>query len=171
MDEWEWLAIALLYLVGSVLLICELFVPAHGLLGLIGLGVLGFGLYRTFMISETAGVVGILVLAVVLPTGLVLAVRNWHRTPVGRRVSPANPVLDTDDRMPVEEIEALIGSVGRSVTPLRPVGTCIFSGRRVECVSEHGMIRANEEVEAVRLKDRSLAVRVVSRPEEGEPSA
>ena len=158
----DWLGIALLYLVGSVILISELFLPAHGMMGLVGLGVLAYAVYETFMISAGAGLAGLAALAVLLPAGLIVAVRNWHRMPMGRRISPPNPKLTDKDRMPTEELERLVGRVGRSVTLLRPVGTCVFDGERVECTSEHGIIEKNVAVEAVRLVDRTLSVRAVA---------
>lgn len=158
----EWVLIAFLYLAGSAILIAELFLPAHGLLGLVGIAMLGFGLYETFLISETVGLLGLVILAVVLPVGLVVSIRTWHRTPVGRRISPPNPQLTMQDRMPVSEMEALVGTVGRSLTPLRPVGTCVFDGRRVECKAEYGMIERDVEVEGIRLVDRTLSVRRVN---------
>ena len=163
----DWLGIVFLYLLGSVLLIVELFLPAHGLLGLVGLALLIFGVYRTFEASETAGVASLMVLAVVLPTGFYVSIKNWHRTPVGRRISPPNPELKTEDRLPIDDAARFVGRVGRSATPLRPVGMCLFDGRRVECIAEHGMIESNVEVEGVALVDRSLSVRPVSLPSDG----
>lgn len=160
----DWLGIALLYLLGSALLIAELFLPAHGLIGLIGLGVLGFGLFEAYQLSETAGIISMAVVAIILPTGLVVAVRNWHRTPVGRRISPPNPKLTDTDRMPRRDLEPLVGQVGRALTPLRPVGTCEFGTRRVECTAERGMIERGAMVEAIRLVDRTISVRTVQGP-------
>ena len=74
------------------------------MLGLVGVGVLGYGLFQTFVLSEIAGLVGLAILAVMLPTGLVVAVKNWHRTPVGRRISPPNPQLGDEDRMPIDDL-------------------------------------------------------------------
>jgi membrane-bound serine protease (ClpP class) len=82
---------------------------------------------------------------------------------VGKKISPPNPVLTEADRMPVEELEALIGRTGRSLTPLRPVGMCLFGDRRVECVAEVNMIGAGLEVEGIRLSDRTLVVRPAAR--------
>jgi len=166
----DWLGICFLYLLGCALLIIELFLPAHGLLGILGVGVLGFALYQSYCRSELVGLISLAVLAVLLPTGLVVAVKHWHRTPVGRRISPPNPQLTSQDRMPVDDLKPLIGSVGRTLTLLRPVGTCLFDGRRVECTAEYGMIERNVEVEAVRLVDRTVSVRPVSPPEFTSPS-
>jgi membrane-bound ClpP family serine protease len=153
--------IAILYGVGLLLLVGDLFLPSHGLLTLASFGMLGYALYLTFQISDVAGLIGSVSLATGVPAILYYSVKVWHRTPIGRRISPPNPVLTEADRLPVADLKGLIGSTGRSVTSLRPVGTCIFDGRRVECVAEQEMITSNTPVEAVRLSDRSLVVRAV----------
>ena len=160
MSDWLW--IILFFVVGIVLLILELFLPANGIIGLVGLGVIIYGLYMTYMVSAIAGLIGLIILMILLPTGLWFAVRYWHRTPLGRRISPPNPDLTPKDRMPVVGYDHLVGQVGLSITPLRPVGICEFDGRRIECLSEHGMIERNVKVIGVRLVDRSLSVRPVS---------
>jgi len=157
----EWIPIALLYLIGMALMIAELFLPAHGLLGLIGLALLGFGIYETYNRNEIAGLLGAAAAVVLLPIGLVISVKTWHRTPVGRRISPPNPVLTERDRMP-EDMKRFIGQVGRTATLLRPVGMCIFDGQRVECASEQGVIGPGVEVRAIQLVDRTLSVRPIS---------
>ena len=75
----DWLGICFLYLLGCALLIIELFLPAHGLLGVLGVCVLGFALYQSYGRSEVVGLISLAVLAVLLPTGLVVSVKNWHR--------------------------------------------------------------------------------------------
>jgi membrane-bound serine protease (ClpP class) len=158
--------IAIFYLLGVALLIIELFLPAHGFIGLVGLGVLVYGLYLTYAVSAIAGLIGLIVLAIIVPTGLWFAIKYWHRTPLGRRISPPNPDLTPRDRMPVEDYKHLVGRVGKSLTPLRPVGMCEFDGRRIECLSEHGMIERSVKVVGVRMVDRSLSVRAVSESSE-----
>ena len=53
-----WPSITILYVVGMGLLIAELFLPAHGVIGLAGLSLLGFGIYETYLLNTTAGTVG-----------------------------------------------------------------------------------------------------------------
>jgi membrane-bound serine protease (ClpP class) len=163
----NWLPITLLYLAGIVLLVADIFLPSHAVLSVAALGVLSYALYLTYQISENAAIGAFAGLLVVVPTILYIAVRTWHRTPIGRKISPPNPVLSEEDRLPRAELEALIGTEGRTQTPLRPVGTCLFDGRRVEAVAEHGMIAANVPVEAVRLSDRTLVVRPADAHREG----
>lgn len=157
----EWPLVVFLFVGGGVILIAELFLPAHGLLGIVGAGMLMYGLYETFQVSQTVGIVASVLLAIGLPAGLIVSVRTWHRTPIGRRISPPNRALTPQDRLPGDDLAVLVGRTGRSVTPLRPVGTCLFGGHRVECMSEYGMIEKNVDVEGVRVVDRTLSVREV----------
>jgi membrane-bound ClpP family serine protease len=157
----------LLYAMGLLLLLADFFLPSHGVLTAASFALLGYALYLTFQVSQRAGVIALVALAVVVPIMIAVAVKQWHRTPIGRRISPPNPVLTESDRMPVEDLQRLVGTVGRTLTPLRPVGTCLFDGRRIECVAEYGMIAAHVEVRGLRLSDRSLAVRPVDSEESG----
>ena len=159
----SWVTISVLYGVGLLLLLADFFLPSHGILTLASFVMLGVGLYGTFQMNQTAGLVSLAVLIVTIPAMLVTAVRYWHRTWVGRRISPPNPVLTEADRLPVEDLDAFIGRTGRSLTPLRPVGMCLFGDKRLECVSEVNMIGAGVEVEGLRLADRTLVVRPAAR--------
>lgn len=150
--------IAILYAAGALVLFAELFVPSSGVLLILGLGLFGWGLYEAFMLSWGFGVMNAIMLMIVLPTGIILGIRNWHRTPIGRRMSPPNPELTEADRLPVHTV---LGTIGQSVTVLRPVGTCEFAGKRLECMAESGFIERGVKVEAIGLSDRTVLVRAV----------
>lgn len=157
MDEWA--KIAIIYAIGIVVLLADIVVPSGGILAVIGLAVLAYGLFEVFQLSMTAGIVNAAILLVVLPAGFIFVIRNWQRTPFGRRISPPNPKLTAQDRLPISDLESLLGTTGKAMTFLRPVGICEFNGKRFECKAEYGVIAAGVEVEAVRLSDRSIVVR------------
>lgn len=162
------LSLVLLYAVGIALLVAEIFLPSHLLIGLTGMGFLGWALYRTFEWSEPAGYVALLLLAIILPMTIRFAIRNWHRTPIGRRISPPNPVLTEEDAGARQAmLRPFVGQVGMALTPLRPVGECQFGVEKVECVAESGMIARGTAVQAIGIVNMSLSVRPVedaSRP-------
>ncbi|MFH0983169.1 MAG: NfeD family protein [Planctomycetota bacterium] len=151
--------IALLYAIALAVLVAEIFIPSHGILTVAGLGFLIAAVVKTFQMSNQAGVVAILACAVLLPTAAALAVKVWPHTWIGRKISPDNPVLSARDvGVDVDEMQAMIGRVGRSLTPLRPSGTCDFNGRRFPCVAEMGMIDRDVEVQVVGIKGSNLTV-------------
>ena len=151
--------IVFLYLIGTGILVAEIFIPSHGVLGVAGLGIFGAAIYMTFRQSETAGYIALLISLAFLPTMAVMAIRYWHRTPMGRKISPPNPVLTAADTGDWEaKLSPFVGKIGKSLSPLRPVGTCEFDGQRLECIAEMGMIERDQPVKAVAIRGRNLAV-------------
>ena len=150
----------LLYALGILVLVAEIFIPSSGVLCVTGMGLLVWAVARTFQIAgREAGVLAVLTCLVVLPIFAYVAIKYWHRTPIGKRIAPPNPVLTTaDTSIPVEELGALIGQTGRCLSPLRPVGICEFQGRRISCLAEFGMIDAGTAVVGTRIAGANLAV-------------
>ena len=150
----------LLYVLGVILLIAEIFIPSSGMLSIAGMGLLVLAVARTFQVAgREAGVFAVLTCLVVLPIFAYVAIKYWHRTPIGKRIAPPNPVLTSaDTSIPVEELGALIGQTGRCTSALRPVGICEFQGRRISCLAEFGMIDAGAAVVGTRIAGANLAV-------------
>lgn len=153
--------LALLYTLGVLILVAEIFIPSQGVLMIAGLGFLVAAVVKTFNYGgREAGIIAVIACMVFLPVFAFVAIKYWHLTPVGRRIAPPNPIVRaTDSSVPVEEMDRLLGQTGRSATPLRPVGICEFNGKRVSCISEFGMIDAGVTVQAVRIAGSNLAVK------------
>lgn len=155
--------ILLLYAVGMLFLVAELFLPSHGVLTIAGLGFLGTAVYQTFdNYGEQAGLLSILGCMVLLPAMAYVAVKYWRQTPIGRRIVPPNPVLtNADVGVPVEALSQLIGKTGKTTTPLRPVGICEFDGQRISCIAQFGSVEPGVPVVGIKLQSGNLAVRPV----------
>jgi len=155
--------IVLLYVVGLLLLVAEIFLPSHGVLTVAGLGFLIAAIYQTFAnYGEEAGLVSILACFLLLPTMGYFAVKYWRQTPIGRRIVPPNPVLtNADVGVPIDELSELIGRTGKTVSPLRPVGICEFDGKRISCVSQLGTVESGVEVVGLKIQSGNLTVRPV----------
>jgi membrane-bound ClpP family serine protease len=148
--------------VGLVLLIVEVFVPSGGLIGFLAVGLLAVSLYQAFMISTTIGLVFVLSLMGLLPATLALAVHLWPRTPMGKWIFLKPP--EPEDVTPEHEgprLDHLIGQFGRTLTPLRPSGLVDFEGRRLDSLSEEGLIPSGTLVRAVQIRGGQLIVRTV----------
>ena len=109
--------------------------------------------------GRDAGLVAVVACLVFLPTFAYASIRIWPHTPLGKLIAPPNRVLTAADvGVPVEELSRLIGQTGRAVTQLRPVGICEFSGRRVSCIAEFGVVDAGAAVVASGLSGAALTV-------------
>ncbi|UCE61061.1 MAG: hypothetical protein JSU63_04790 [Phycisphaerales bacterium] len=150
----------LLYCLGVLILVAEIFIPSHGILSVAGLGFLIAAVVRTFSYGgREAGVIAIFACVVFVPSFAFFAIKYWPMTPIGRKIAPPNPKLSAaDTSLPVEELASLVGKCGKSVSPLRPVGICDFDGQRVSCVCEMGMLEAGVVVEGIGIKGGNLAV-------------
>jgi membrane-bound ClpP family serine protease len=156
----DWAIVALLFLAGMLVFTAEIFIPSHGVLTVVGLGFLVAAIVKTFSVGgHQAGAVAVLACLVILPAFAVTAIKVWPKTPVGRRVAPPNPIVTAaDSSVPIEELSSLLGQTGRALTPLRPVGICDVTGRRISCVSPLGLIDAGAVVEAIGISGGNLTV-------------
>lgn len=152
--------ILLLFAAGALVLVAELFIPSHGVLTVMAIGLLIAGVVQTFRYAgQQAGTLSALACIAGLPAFGFAAIKIWPKTWVGRRIAPKNPIITArDTSVPVDELSRYIGRTGRTTTQLRPVGFCEFDGRRVPCIAEFGLIESGVPVEGVRLAGANLAV-------------
>ena len=151
-----------LYFVCAVLLITEVFVPSGGLISILALACLIGGLTIFFNRSTMAGWIGIVVALVMIPIVLIGAYRLFPKTRFGKSVTLEPPARRQGDAIPdTDTLKTLLGDEGVVITPLRPVGMCDFSGRRIECVAEGGYIEKNTRVKVIKVEGTQLTVRAV----------
>jgi len=153
MDLTTWAFIFLA--ISIVMLIAEIFLPSHGMLGLLGGAAIVACIIVCFRINQYLGLGALLAAAVASPFLFTLAMRIWPRTPIGRRMT-LQPV---ESHVTPPAIQ--IGQIGTALTQLRPMGTCEFGQQRVEVRSELGMIPAGSKVEVVNIDGGRLIVRKV----------
>jgi membrane-bound serine protease (ClpP class) len=160
----SYLLLALLLVVaGLCLFLAEYFFATGGLL-LVG-GVLCFvgavviiGAYGST--EELAAAV--VAVAVGVPLLTFGGVHFWKKT-FGPALSPdAESTIAT---MPeLVELAALKGRVGRTLSPMRPSGVVDFEGRKVDALTEGGMLDADVWVACVDVKPGKVIVRRVESP-------
>lgn len=156
-----WLLFAIfLYVACAALIVAEVFVPSGGLLGICALACLVGGVAIFFHYSSAAGWIGMVVALVMVPLLLIAAYRTLPKTRFGRQVILAPPARERGDAISdTADLIKLLGQTGEVLTPLRPVGTCTFAGRRLECVAESGYIQKGKIVKVIRVEGTQLTVR------------
>jgi membrane-bound ClpP family serine protease len=159
--DWWLIFGVFLYLACAALIIAEVFVPSGGLLSACAFACVGGGILIFFKHSTVTGYVGLVIAVMMIPLVLVLAYRIFPKTKFGRSVILAPPNRERGDAIAdTDELKELLGAVGTVITPLRPVGMCDFSGRRVECVAESGYVDKSKKVKVIRVQGTQLTVRV-----------
>ena len=154
------LALAILCFAGGVLLlIAEILLPSHGILGVIGVGALFTGVGACFAINQYAGVGSAVGVVLLMPVAVAVWVKVWPHTYAGKRLI-LGPTAGAAAHVPAAKLA--IGQVGTVVSELRPGGVCEFTGaERIECRCENNTIPAGRRVEVIAIIDGRPLVRAV----------
>jgi membrane-bound serine protease (ClpP class) len=148
--------VLILLLAGAVLLALETVLP--GLIaGIIGLICLIAGVVVSY--SELGARGGNLVLActlIGLIIGTLLYFRYFPESRVARLFVSQRVIGNVD-----AEQTSLLGQTGKALTILRPSGTAVINGRRVDVVTEGGLIEAGTPVKVIAPEGMRTVVRAV----------
>lgn len=153
-------ALAILFFAaGAVLLLAEVFLPTHGLLGALGAVGLLCGVGACFVLDQYLGLVAAVAVVCLAPFAAALWVKVWPHTPMGKRLilGPVDP-----GPAPAMAPRVRVGQVGVVLSELRPGGVCEFGtpGERLEARCEHGgVIPAGRCVQVVAVVDGRPRVR------------
>jgi membrane-bound ClpP family serine protease len=158
-----WLLLAVfLYFACAALIIAEVFVPSGGIISVCALVCLAVGIAIFFQHSGTAGWIGVGIALVMIPAVLIIAYKVFPKTRFGKSVTLTPPEREQGDAIPdTAKLKELLGAEGLVLTPLRPVGMCDFSGRRVECVAEGGYVDKGRKVKIINVESTQLTVREI----------
>jgi membrane-bound ClpP family serine protease len=146
--------VTLLMAIGIVLLIAELLLPTHGVLGLGSAGCILTAIFVASRQNVWAGLGLLVACAAMTPFAWSAFVKIWPRTPIGRRV-----LLPPVTNEPADA-QVCVGQAGVTMSELRPIGVCDFDGVRVEAHSEHGIVPPGTAVRVVALVNNRPTVRV-----------
>jgi membrane-bound serine protease (ClpP class) len=148
--------IAVLIVVGLVLLFLETILPGliAGFLGLSAL--IGAIIYAYMELGIRAGNTTLFVVLALLMAGTILWIKFFPESSVARMFVSTGQI----GTLGVDKPE-LLDQVGAALTPLRPAGTALINGKRVDVVTEGGFVEKGTPVRVVSVE----GLRVVVRPE------
>jgi len=145
-----------LQLIGVLVVIAEVILPSGGLLSLVAIGIFSYSLYSAYL---EAGRTAALVLAgidvVMLPILIVTAFKMLARssltlhTELKRTGGVSSQAAD---------LEKYVGLEGKTITTLRPSGTAILAGHRVDVVSQGDFIEKEADVVVVSVTGNQVIV-------------
>jgi membrane-bound serine protease (ClpP class) len=146
-----------LLVAGAVLLLLETLLPGM-IAGVLGLLCLIAGVIQSFVVfgPETGSYVLIGVI-VALIIGFILWARFLPDTRMGRLFTLKQTVGDIRTERP-----ELLNQTGSALTPLRPSGTALINGHRVDVVTEGGMIDRHTPIKVVAVEGMRVVVRALT---------
>ncbi len=154
----EWWAV-LLFLIGLILLIIELFVPGFGVFGISGI----ISLVIAIIFAAPTPVQGIITLGIALAATAVLVPilykllggpRLFRRLVLTESETVDKGYVSKDPHAHAD----LTGAVGEVVSPLRPVGTVLIDGERMEAISDGSYLPKGIKVKVVDSKGTQIIV-------------
>jgi membrane-bound serine protease (ClpP class) len=147
-------AVITLIVVGALLLLLETVLPGM-VAGIVGCLCLGLGVLMTYA-RFGPGVGNFLLIGVV--AGLVLLAVLWVRFFPDSRMGRMFITRRAVGNLGVEKPE-LVNQTGSTLTILRPSGTAVISGQRVDVVTEGDWIEAGTPVKVVAVEGLRVVVR------------
>ncbi len=150
-------AILILFLLGIVLLVCEVFVPG-AILGAIGGIAMLAGCLLAFQTYGASGGTLATVAALAL-LGLTLLVEFvWlPRTRLGQKLF-VHSTSGTASQPPVAEATNIVGQSGEALTTLAPSGYVLVGGKRYEAFSRDGHLAKGDPIRVASLDNFRLIV-------------
>lgn len=151
----SWTLIAVLILVGLLFLVLEILViPGQGVFGILGLIIVGVGIWQTYHSYGTTE--GHIVLAgsfVASLLSIVLSLRSktWKKMMLQTEV---------DGKVNLIEAEKLkIGDIGKSVSRLAPAGKALFHNEFFEVHTHGDFIDPQKEIEIISIDHNKIIVK------------
>lgn len=151
----EW--VITLLVAGAVLLLLETVLPGM-IAGVLGLLCLVAGAIQSFAVfGPQTGSYVLMGVIVLLVLGFILWARFFPDTRMGRHFTLQQTVGDIRTERP-----ELLHQTGSALTPLRPSGTALINGHRVDVVTEGAMIDRNTPIKVVAVEGMRVVVRALT---------
>ncbi len=153
-----YLSIILLAL-GAFIVLLELFIPSAGLLSILAALCFLGSVVAGFFHSMTAGLLMLLAALLAIPVLIVLMIKIWPKTPIGRRIL-IEPAPSPDAVVPkwMPEAETLVGQLGVAKTKMLPSGIIEINGRKYDALSDGLPIDEGQPIKVIAIKNNHILV-------------
>lgn len=155
MDSTTWL-IALL-LVGTFLIGAEIFIPG-AVAGSIGGGALFGAVVVAFNISPTCGFYTLFGVFILVALTTIAWIRLFPKSGIGQKMTLS---VDGKAFKSADFHQSLLGKTGVTHSDLRPAGYALIEGKRIDVVSEGGLIDSNTPIRVIKVEGTRVVVRKV----------
>ena len=159
----------LLFVVGVMLGLAEVFVPSAGLLAILSVAAFVAAIVFAFKAGAAWGIGLLLAAPIVMIVVVVKGFSIFPRTGIGRKMilpKGREETPDSDQPSPStiddEPGEALVGQVGTARTELRPAGSAQIGDRRYQVVTLGDFISKGTAVRVVEVRGNRIVVEAVS---------
>jgi len=156
-----------MFAVGVLLLVLELFVPSFGILGVLGILSLVAGVVlAAYDTGHALTSLGIAAVVAVVIAGVFI--RYFKHRGIWNKFILRDALRTEEGYVSHAEKQELLGRTGRALTTLRPAGTMLLDGERIDVVTNGEFIDAGTAVTVVRIEGIRVVVARASSEAQGE---
>lgn len=159
---WAFLLLGL----GLAVVVLELFLPSAGILGVLAAGLIISSIIIGFVEGLKSGALMLLLAVVALPVVLVMMVKVWPHTPLGKRILLKD--LKPEDVLPnnshYTRNKNMAGRLGVAKTKMLPSGIVIIDGEKFDAISDGFAIEQGDAIKVVAVRENRIYVQ----PYDGE---
>ncbi len=161
----------ILFLLAVGLALLDILVPSGGMLMVLSLAAAIASVLFGFRSGATEGMVMLTVAISAIPVVLIVALRVWEHTPIGRRIvlKPPSEKHGDDTSSSNDPLRELIGAIGVTQSSLMPTGHVRINHRNFNASTQGEIIEAAQFVEVTDVRQRNLMVRTTSRRPTDKP--
>ena len=150
------LPVMLCLLLGSGLVVLEVFLPGFGLPGISGILLIAGGIFiAATHYGMLAAVATLLVVISLLAIVISLILHSMSRKGIGAEIF----LHEREELHARKDMQVLVGKTGTTLSVLRPAGIVDFDGVRLNVVTEGGFIEKGLPIEIVSVEGSRIIVR------------
>ncbi len=152
----------ILFPVGLAAIIIEFFVPAAGIIGIVGIGSIIGGIILAYInYGTTIGTIYLLSALIIVPVVVIFYFRRFPESFMGKRLilHDSQKQKDGFTSYTEDKYSSLINKNGESLTTLRPAGSVKIENKKYSVVTSGEFIDKGQNVKVVKIEGSRIIVR------------
>nr|WP_321401405.1 NfeD family protein [uncultured Desulfobacter sp.] len=151
-----WILPVVLQILGVFTVVAEIFLPSMGLLTITALGFIGYSLFLVFTTFPIAAFYAVLGAdLILLPIAFILGFKALEVSPLSlkKKLSASQGVVSQSP-----DLKNYLDCTGHSITTLRPSGTALIDGTRLDVVTDGEFIEADVPLRVCKVTGNQVIV-------------
>ncbi|MDR7857115.1 NfeD family protein [Tissierella sp.] len=148
----------LLFVIGLILLVVEGMIPGFGLPGISGVILVGLGTVLA-MSSLSVALLSLSIAIIITTIVTVVLVKMGFKSSMLDKIILNTEQKDESGYLSTDSMDEYIGREGTSLTELRPSGFIDIDGKKLDALSDSGLIPKNAPIKVVRVEGSKIFVR------------
>ena len=153
----DWGMIILFLSTGFIFLLIELFIiPGFGFMGLLGLGMMSWAIFKAWQIGITSGVTSLVIsLIAIIAVLIVVSKTKFCEKLCLKTKETTENGFNTHN----QDLKELLNKEGLALSHLRPTGTAIINNQRVDVVTDGIYLDPETKIKVVEVTGGRVVVK------------